>query len=464
MTIAALIGAHLLALAILGVGLRDAIRRRRLYAFVFFGLVAYQLLTLPSIVPLLDEFGADVLSVAELLVVLEASVLVLALALFERVAGERLSQATSDPVLRANKEWRVYLFGILVCFVAVSLIIGRRGQSIAATWEDIRFEATRWDALASLLQFLVIPSAYIALRSGRRVLAVVLLVWALALFVVLGSRAALLTLPAIVAIDLYRTKLNRRNARIAMVAVVIAVISLHVGGRIVRGLGLGGMYELVTGNLNTFDKVAEAFADVDLTGGEAEIDRYYMVVVRDAPLPDVQPLSSPTRWLMMYLPRDIAPALKPEDVTYALWRHAANEGVLDAYTSLSVMLDMLRSGDSGSIHPTLWGEIWLNGGVIAIPVFCLLLAAWLVLVDRLLNAVSPPLFVLAAPAITVGYLMVARGNSVIGLGYAAYLLPAAACLVSIGRAIDHSLRTGRPGSGTRQPTPGLADEGPSPRS
>jgi hypothetical protein len=185
------------------------------------------------------------------------------------------------------------------------------------------------------------------------------------------------------------------------------------------------MLRLINGDVSDFGSLGELLGQTDWTGGEAEIGRYYFFVIRDAPFTDIGSFDSVFRWLTMYVPRFLAPEFKPEDVTYVLWRHAVDNGVFESYASFSRMLDLLSGGGTGSVHPMLWGEMWVNGGWAAIPVFSLILAALCVSIERVLEVVPAVVGALVVPATAVGYLMVARGNSVIGLGYTFYLLPIA---------------------------------------
>ena len=69
--------------------------------------------------------------------------------------------------------------------------------------------------------------------------------------------------------------------------------------------------------------------------------------------------------------------------------------------------------------------MWVNGAWPAAPVFAAALAALLLIIDVAYARVPDVAYVLAAPATLIGYVMVARGNSVIGIGYTAYVLPMA---------------------------------------
>ena len=129
--------------------------------------------------------------------------------------------------------------------------------------------------------------------------------------------------------------------------------------------------------------------------------------------------------MTIYLPRWLAEDFKPVDPTYLLWTHAVNHGVFDGQDYITQIMNVLRQGEAGSVHPLYWGEAWINGGLPALVTMSVLLAFMTVCIDWMFRALPATVATLTAPALAVGYLMVARGNSVIGLGLAAYLIPPA---------------------------------------
>lgn len=149
----------------------------------------------------------------------------------------------------------------------------------------------------------------------------------------------------------------------------------------------------------------------------------------------------------MYVPRSLVEGFKPQDPTYALWTHAANSGLFDGAGFISQVLALVSVGDSGSIHPTFWGEAWMNGRWLGVVVMCMALAITVHLLERLFAALPSVAAVLCMPAAVVGYLMVARGNSTIGLGYIAYLVPVAVVSAFSAAAILRTLGLPRSAKG-----------------
>jgi hypothetical protein len=424
MDFVALVAIHTFGAATTSLAAWWALRRKRLYAFLFGGLLAYQLLTMLRLVPLVDEFGLDVVSIAAALSITGCVSLWLAIWIFERVTQSVATRTDRNPILEGAALWHHYLPLALICLLAIAAVAARRGELILEmNWEEFRSQVTFLDSLATLLQFLVFPAAWVALRAGRKSWAVMFGLVTLITFPVFGSRAALLALPAAIALDLLRSGFGRARAIRLLWALGLAAVGLHVLGRIVRGLGIGGIYRIASGQTDARDVADEVFENVDFTGGETEISRYFMFALGQAPFPDIDPLVSVRRWLLFYAPQSVFPDLKPEDGIYALWRHAANAGIFDDYPFIERIIELLRFGDSGSIQATLWGELWLNGGWAAIPIAVVVLGFIVVAIERGIERLPSLCAALVAPATAVGYLMVARGNSVIGLGYFFYLFP-----------------------------------------
>jgi hypothetical protein len=442
-TTLALLCLHLLGLAIVAAAAFYSIRARRLYSFLFAGLLAYQGVMTLGLQPLAAEFGSQTLFAAEGTILCGAVCLTLATWFFERMTATWVPARSVNPVSDATDHWPHYCVLVLICAGVTLAIAARRGTILDVNWQDVRAEATFLDSIATLLQFFVFPAVWIAARAGKRYWAVFFGLVALATFAMLGSRAALLAGVAVVAIDLLRSDLSKRVKWRILLTLVAAGMLLHVVGRIVRGFGLGGVYRLLIGETDLVSLSSEIGENVEWTGGEYEIARYFAFVVERGSFEDIHPLASVLRWIGMYLPRAVAPLLKPEDATYALWRHAANDGVFDAYASFDQMIALLRQGDTGSIHPMLWGEMWANGGWVAVPIAALFLALQMVAFERALERLPAILAALVMPATAVGWLMVARGNSVIGLGYTYYLLPMALGLFLAYGVTQRALVTGR---------------------
>ena len=437
---------HLPVLAILHVAcllvqlamVRWSFVRGRLYGVFFAATAFYQVVSLLSLQALLRDFDARHVLQAEI-IALSGTILLAAYVM----AGDRLVPsrwlATSgrSPLEIIIARPGVYLAVVGACLVVITAIMARDGLSFTErTWQQARLDSSYLDSLATLLLFIVFPAAWIAFRSSRPVVSALLLISSLVLFVVYGSRAALLTLPMVVVLEAM-ARHGKTRIRLRWAALVIAAaLALHVAGRVFRGFGIAGLMAMMRGESVTGAELLETLATVDLTGGEAAIFRYFLFVVSTAPFPDAEPLTSIARWVGLYLPGGLVPGFKPVDLTYTIWWHAYAAGVFDSSASFDELLKVIGAGGGGSLHPLIWGEMWANGEWLAIPVFTAALALLLLVIEAIFARLPPVVYVLAAPATLIGYVMVARGNSVIGLGYTAYVLP----LALVGYGIPIVLR------------------------
>lgn len=407
--------------------LRFGLRRRRLYTFFFLAVIFYQAVSLLSLAGLVSEHGALLLLQAEMIALVGTAIVSAVVVIGDvLIPVPRRSDAFAGPLEAVVARPGAYLAIASGGLTVATALMLRGGMGFAErTWQQSRLDAGYLDSLATFMLFMAFPAAWIAARSRHAWLSVLLLLWSLALFVVFGSRAALLTLPMVVALDFFARFGTTRIRVRTVVLVVVAALGLHIVGRIVRGFGLAGLIALVRGQALGADEFQDIVANLDLSGGEAAIFRYFLFVVSAGPFTDVAPLTSVIRWLGMYVPSGLFPGAKPADLTYAVWWHAYSAGVFDSYDSFGEILKVIGAGGGGSVHPLVWGEMWVNGAWPAAPVFAAALAALLLIIDGAYARVPDVAYVLAAPATLIGYVMVARGNSVIGIGYTAYVLPMA---------------------------------------
>jgi len=434
---------HFATAAVLAFGLLRSLERVRVYSALLAGLLGYQLLAVIALSDLVAQFGIQVVATGEMAALAGAVILVGTLEALATLDRSFVSRRVGDVVSATSSRPFVYLGISLAIIVAILSISALRGSALfELNWEQARAESSFLTSVATLLLFVAFPCAYVLWRSRHFGLAGFALLIAVSLTAVYGSRAALLTLPAVIALDMLSRGVFTRNAR-TLVLVGLGILGLvtlfHVTGRLIRGFGLAGLIALARGESLSAGEAGQLLSEIDWTGGESDIFEYFFFVVGQSSIPGVEAPATLWRWLLMYLPRSLVEGFKPLDPTYALWTHAANSGLFEGEGFIAQVLDLLSVGDSGSIHPTFWGEAWMNGRWLGIVVMCMALAVTVHLLERLYVLLRPAAAVLCLPAAVVGYLMVARGNSTIGLGYIAYLLPVAVLAVLSASAILRTL-------------------------
>jgi hypothetical protein len=435
---------HLACLAMLAATCLLGVRRRRLYSVFFAAAALYQAVSLFGVAGLTRDYGATVVLRAEIIAISGALLVAAVVLLGERwVPLRRNVDAGPGPFETVVQRPVAYFTTVALSLVLAVGIMARDGSAfMERTWQQARLESGYLDSLAILILFIVFPAVWVATRARRPWLGVALLLVCLMLFVVYGSRAAMLTLPMAVVLDLL-ARVGRFRIRARTIVLIGAgALGLHVIGRLVRGFGLAGFFALLRGQSLSAAEVFDVLGNIDLSGGEAAIFGYFLFAVAEAPFADIAPLTSVIRWLGIYIPGALFPAAKPVDLTYTLWWHAYSAGVFDIHDSFGELLKVVGAGGGGSLHSLVWGEMWLNGGLPAVPIFAACLGCILLIIEVVYDRVPATVYLLSAPATLIGYVMVARGNSVIGLGYTAYVLPLAMLaygLTRLGQAIWHGL-------------------------
>jgi hypothetical protein len=455
MHLALLLILHFATLAVQVLAALMGMRRRRLYTIMFAALAVFQLLSLPTLGSLVEEFGLTAVAQAEVLALGGSAVLAVMLYGADRLLPRsRYDPSVSPLAATAEKPARYYVV-VGICLVLIAILMFRRGLSILeVTWQESRLDSTYLEGLATLLQFMAFPAIWVTWKAKHHLVSTLIALVAITLFAVYGSRAALLTFPMAVALDLMFRWEKVRHPVLVTLAFGIAALFLHIVGRYLRGFGIAGLVSMATGGTVSLADLGDAITEVDLSGGEAAIWRYFTFAMSSDHYADIMPLTSVVRWLTIYVPSNLAMGVKPEDVTYTLWWHAFSSGIFDRFESFPEVLKVISQGGYGSLHPLLWGELWVNGGLLVAPIFLVILAALILLIESLYALVPSVLYTLSAPATAVGMMMVARGNSVIGLGYTAYILPIASVLLavtwfasaSLFRTAASSLRAGTDGA------------------
>jgi hypothetical protein len=411
----------------------------------------FQLVSFPSIGSLVEEFGLTAVVQAELLALSGSGLLAVMLYGADRLLPPSPYYPSGSPLAATATGPAKYYLIVVICLALITMLMFRRGPSLLElTWQEARLESTYLDGLATLLQFIAFPAIWVAWRAKHRSWSLSIALIAVTLFVVYGSRAALLTFPMAIALDLMFRWEKVRHPVAVTLALGTAALLLHVVSRYLRGLGIAGIASIATGGTLSLADLGDAITAVDLSGGEAAIWRYFTFATVGDHYADIMPLTSVLRWLTIYVPSTVVVGVKPEDVTYTLWWHAFSSGIFDRFESFPEVLKVISHGGYGSLHPLLWGELWVNGGLLVAPVFLVVLAALILLIEAVYASVPPVLYTLSAPATAVGMIMIARGNSVIGIGYSAYILPiasilfAATCIVraSLFDAAESSARVG----------------------
>ncbi len=412
----------LLACAVIALGLAAwaSLERGRLYAVVFAALAMYGAFTLFELPGLAGQFSDGSATTAALVFVVGTAFFLASVVLTERRFPRPGPTRMADWADRLDAAGTQHLaWARLAIPASLALLILSR-ENLELTWSEARADAGVVEVGATFLFLLGVPGAVTGLLTGKRLQGALLLGAALVVFVISGSRAALLGGLAYFAwIVLARTKERPRRIRVMAAMAGLAFLA-HVVLRFLRGFGpVALLAALSSGDLASL--FGESAAASDISGGEAAIARYFVFSVQHAGDEAFGFMTSVQRLLLLFLPGKALGIQKPLDVTYQLWAEGYAHGLFDGAQGFIILQDAFLTGSLGSLHPTLFGELFLAGRWPALVATSILFGMLSVFIDRALRSMSAVSALLLLGPMLVGLLMVGRGNSVIGFGYFFYL-------------------------------------------
>lgn len=397
-----------------------ALGRGRIYAVLFGALAAYGLITLSLLPPLAEEFSPDRVYAATHVYFVGAVFLIGSVTFWESWVLPRRSESRTKWVDRIEADARTHAhWAMLAGVVSMALFLTSR-DDLSLSWSETRAEDGFAVVVATFLLLLSFPGIVSAVLSGRRAQAIGLLGLNLICFVLSGSRAAALGALAFLGwIMLARSKSRWARLRILIALGVVALL-VHVSLRFVRGFGLAELVDVLKeGNL--LELFRSSPAEQDISGGESAIAEYFVFATDSAASGTYGFMTSLVRLALVFVPSSWAPFEKPLDVTYQLWASAFSAGLFDGAQGSALLQESFLTGAFGSVHATLFGELFVAGRWPSLVLSSIVVGAICVFLDRCLDRLSNLCALLVLGPVVVGMLMVGRGNSVIGFGYFVYL-------------------------------------------
>jgi hypothetical protein len=329
--------------------------------------------------------------------------------------------------------------GLVLAVLGVFLFVLDR-PDLSVSWNAARLTNSQLSVLASLFLLIAMPACISVLRTGRTILILSLFTTCSVAFVFSGSRALVLSgflLAAWMLIHRVRNPL----AQIATVALVVPIaFAVHDLLRFFRSLGPDGI-AVALHNGSLISQISGSVLSTDNSGGEIAISRYFVYSTTVSSDHEFGVLTSLRRLLTLLVPRIPGIIDKPTDVTYRLWDHALIAGMFDNIDGSTFMHNAYQEGVGGSLHPTLFGEMFLTGGWWSLFVSVGLLSVIVTGIDRYLMTAAPIMGLMLIGPTLAGYVFVARGNSVVGIGYFVYLFVLLHALSFGTRALRRSKRS-----------------------
>ena len=412
-----------LCAVVLGGSAFGAMRSGRLSSVVVAALAGYAVILAFSAETLIAEFGAARFMDAAAIYAVGTVVLVATLNLAAR-RSRWVPIAWGDEEQRRHVRWSMRL-----AVVSLTLFYVDRTDPLIS-WSEARADAGLLTVIATFCLLLATSGLVSAFRTSKWVSAVTLLLLCAASFVLSGSRAAVLAAVMLWLWTLTQQTRSRGRVLLVLAGVGTAVLLLHTVLRFVRGVSLLGLLEAIQSGTLLSDFLAGAASDV--SGGEAAIARYFVYATTVDSTQEFGVMTSLQRLLLIAVPHVEGLIDKPLDVTYRLWAKAFEQGLFDGAAGQQLLFDSYLTGSLGSLHATLFGEMFLSGGLGALVISVIFVGLVLAAIDRYFRHASPFTALVLTGPVLVGYLMTARGNSVIGLGYFVYLATLVAILRTIG--------------------------------
>jgi len=408
--------------------------RKRVYSILWGALAGYQVLSFFQLNSYLSLFSSSAVAKGQFLMLLSNSLLFAGCfalePVFLRIQVSRTDLASDLP---RNRYYLVVAFSLGFAFV---LVLRNGTQVFYSNWEQSRESGNVLDVMANFLGFIFVPCLWLLFKEQKLFVGSMLSILILVFFQISGARSILMSLSCVAYFDLLLSKVSVLKKVLLMGLLCVVVFGFHSFFRLVRGMGLAVFLSTTfSGGLPEYLAIYE---DVDYSGGESEIYKYYYYVIeKNYDRPPYRSHTTLVRLALLYVPTFLASGFKPEDLTYQLWYDALRDGYLPV-TYLPELKARAARGQFGSIHPTLWGDAYASSGLLGIFVYPLLFCFAVIIIECVIVHVSSFCWFTLVPAIGVGYLYVARGNVVIGVGDVGYLAP---LLFIISRGTRMSLFT-----------------------
>lgn len=389
---------------------------QNLSSIAFVALSGYAFLSILTCNSLVEQFGGENYLYGATVYIIGSLILLVSTKIFTTWLG-----TSNFPMPNWTKyEFRQHSSYALGLGLASLALFAWTRTDLLSTWNEARSESGPLTVLAILFLLLACPGIVSATLSKRPFIALVLLMLCGISFAMVGSRAALLcALVFAFWLVLVRAKGAGQQLKIFVFTAIIG-FAIHVFLRQVRGVGLVGLLQA----LNDGDLFSTLFGgeiNTDISGGEAAIPKYLLFSTHVNSVRDFGFMTSIQRLALLPIPRIEGWFDKPVDVTYLFWEAAYKAGMFADAEGQEILFYSYVSGSLGSLHPTVFGEYYLTGGWISLFISTIILGAVLSYIDYAMRRMNRLTSLALCGPILVGYLFVARGNSVIGLGYFFYL-------------------------------------------
>jgi hypothetical protein len=410
---------YLVNLFVIILGLIRSYRGRKVYICIWLSIAVFHIGSLVNIQKVVYQFEASLVNTGQVYMIIANSIFLVSLIFFEfgKKKYSLPSKKTNFHIDINIKDLNTDRFAAILFCLCVLNILWRfkdGGDVLNQNWQDQRDSAGLIESIAVYIGMILFSSILIFIKQNKVPIVCLLLSVGLIYFQLIGSRAMLVCMGLSIIIDILLFEKNIKKQMRNLIFTGVSLLGLHTFTRFTRNLGLAFIF----GDAS-LDWEAIAEDGIDFTGGESGIyDYFYALIDINSQFYPYNSLITPIRLALIYFPGSWLKSIKPDDITYQIWIDIVNSKHVWTVTG-SVNTQEIP----GTLQPTVWGDAYANLGILGIFLYPVFLALFVLSMEKFLKSTTKFGMLIIAPIVGNSYLMIARGNVVIGFGYIAYAIP-----------------------------------------
>lgn len=396
-----------------------ALKRRKIYSIFFAALFLQLLLGLPGVFTLPPGLAYNDIFWSSWYYAISNVLLGICILYLDKIDVSPDITIKPSELSRNLFSHNVTLISLITAFPVVYMILGHTGS--ASGWGEFRETSGGLDGIGVIASFFLGPMAVINYRAKKIMNAIVLVMIILAVVAIVGTRVPLITTMLAFVIDYYW--INYNIIKIVPLTIFGLVgFSLHVLGRIIRGLGLDMIVNTI--NYQNISTVIGAYFIQDdfqlinaLSGGESQILHYYYRAFANAEkFEGFYEIPTLIRSLLVLLPSSFI--TKPTDVSAEAWTIGTNQNWAGFNEEMITLTS--KTETVGSIHFSIWGDAYINLGLLGCVIYPVLLAIIMYKLESIFQSSRYNEKIVYGALFGVSYTAIVRGAVVNGIGFIVY--------------------------------------------
>lgn len=410
---------YLLNLFVITLGILKSYQKRKVYICIWLSLATFHIGSLINIQSVIYQFDISLINVGQIYMIVANSILFISIVFLELEYGKRklflkkVSYSIDIEIKNLNtNKFAVIL--LILCIMNMAWRFKNGSEVLNQNWQDQRDSAGLIESIAIYVGMVLFSSVLIFIKQHKIFIASIVLSVGLVYFQLIGSRAMLVCMGLSVIINILLFEENPIKKMKNLTFAGVFLLGLHTLTRFTRNLGLAFIFGSASLDWETIVEDG-----VDFTGGESGIyDYFYALLDINTQSYPYNSLVTPIRLALIYFPGSWIKTIKPDDITYQIWIDIVNSKYIGTVTG-----SVNTQETPGTLQPTIWGDAYANLGILGFFLYPIFLALFMFSVEKFLKTTTKFGMLITAPIVGNSYLMIARGNVVIGFGYMAYTIP-----------------------------------------